>query len=239
MKLVAPIYKQPLYSTTMNNIVNFISLLGINNNREWFNENKDLYQAAKDQFDDIFQQLIFEIGKFDSRILNATPKECVFRIYRDVRFSHDKRPYKQQFSGFISYPLGWKSKYAGYYIHVDAEGAYFSAGIWRPEPDMLKALRNSVVDNYDELKEIRSGKEFNKTFGDNFYDEDKLKRMPVGFPKDFAEPELLKLKHYMVNHELGDVMDMSQENFIKEMANLAKTAYPFIRFLNDTVDETI
>ena len=221
----------------MNNIVNFISLLGINNNREWFNENKELYQSAKSQFDDIIQQLILEIGKFDTRILNATPKECVFRIYRDVRFSYDKRPYKQQFSGFISYPLGWKSKYAGYYIHVDAEQAYFSAGIWRPEPEMLKKLRWSVVHNYDELTKIRSDKDFRAAFADGLYEEDKLKRIPAGFPKDFAEPELLKVKHYMINHQLGDAMDMSQEEFVKKMATLAKKAYPFIQFLNQTVEE--
>lgn len=221
----------------MENIVNFITLLGINNNREWFNQNKDLYQSAKTQFDNIFEKLILEISKFDTRILNATPKECVFRIYRDIRFSHDKRPYKQQFSGFISYPLGWKSKYAGYYIHIDAEEAYFSAGIWRPDSPMLKKLRQNVVDNYDELSQIREDKNFISTFGKDLYKEDMLKRIPVGFPKDFVEPDLIKLKHYMANHHLGDAMNMSEEDFIKTMANLAKTAYPFIEFLNKAVDD--
>ena len=221
----------------MKDIVTFLSHLILNNNREWFNENKELYLISKNQFDEIFQQLIGEIGKFDQRILNATPKECVFRIYRDVRFSHDKRPYKQQFSGFIGYPDGWKSRYAGYYIHIDPEEAYFSAGIWRPEPQVLKKLRQSVIDHYEELNEIRRNKNFAKTFDNKFYDEDKLKRVPAGFPKDFAEPELLKLKHYMVNHHLGDAMNMSQEEFVKKMADLAEKAYPFIRFLNRAVDE--
>lgn len=220
----------------MKEIVTFLSHLIINNNREWFNENKALYQQSKDQFDEIIQQLIDEIGKFDPRILNATPKECVFRIYRDVRFSHDKRPYKQQFSGFIAYPDGWKSQYAGYYIHIDPEEAYFSAGIWRPEPRVLKKLRQSVVYHYEELNEIRKNDDFVKAFGTQFYDEEKLKLLPVGFPKDFTEPELLKLKNYMVNHHLGDAMNMSQQEFVKKMADLARKAYPFVHFLNQAVD---
>lgn len=221
----------------MKNIVTFLSHLILNNNREWFNENKELYLQSKEQFDEVIQQLIHEIGKFDKRILNASPKECVFRIYRDVRFSHDKRPYKQQFSGFIAYPDGWRSKYAGYYIHVDAEEAYFSAGIWRPDPQVLKKLRQSVVDNYEELQKIRENRDFTEAFGNQFYEEDKLKKIPVGFPKDFVDPELIKLKHYMVNHHLGDAMNMSQEELVKKMAELAKKTYPFIRFLNYSVDE--
>lgn len=207
----------------MDNIVGFITLLSINNNREWFNANRELYDSSKTQF--------------DKRILNATPKECVFRIYRDVRFSHDKRPYKQQFSGFISYPLGWKSKYAGYYIHVDAEEAYFSAGIWRPESEILKKLRWGVANNYDELTKIRNSKSFREAFGDNLYDTDKLKRLPTGFPKDFIDHEIIKLKHYMVNHHMGDAMNMSEDEFVDKMTLLAKKAYPFIKFLNDIVDE--
>lgn len=221
----------------MKDIVTFLSHLILNNNREWFNENKELYLQSKEQFDEIMQQLIHEIGKFDKRILNTSPKECVFRIYRDVRFSHDKRPYKQQFSGFIAYPGGWKSKYAGYYIHIDTEEAYFSAGIWRPDPPILKKLRQSVVDNYEELNEIRKSGDFENAFGNKFYEEDKLKKIPAGFSKDFVEPELIKLKHYMVNHHLGDAMNMSQEELVKKMAELAKKAYPFIQFLNYSVDE--
>ncbi len=221
----------------MKQIIDFLRDLSENNNREWFNENKESYLKAKNQFDTIFEQLIDKIAKFDNRIVNATPKECVFRIYRDVRFSHDKRPYKKQFSGFIAYPMGWKSKYAGYYVHVDPQEAYFSAGIWRPDPPTLKKLRQSVVDNYEELVEIRNTGEFKQLFGNGFYDEDKLKRIPVGFPKDFVEPELLKLKHYMINHHFGRVDDLSQDEFVDRVSALAKGAYPFIRFLNYTIDE--
>lgn len=212
-------------------------MLGINNNREWFNDNKELYFNAKTQFDNIFQNLIHNIGQFDNRILNANPKECIFRIYRDIRFSHDKRPYKQHFSGFISYPLGWKSKYAGYYVHVDAESSFFSAGIWNPEPEVLKKLRLSVVNNYAELKQIRSNENFFKAFGNNLYDEDKLKRIPSGFPKDFVDPDLIKLKHYMVNHNIGDVMGINQDEFVSKITQLANTAYPFVKYLNRTVDQ--
>ena len=221
----------------MENIVSFLAHLSINNNREWFNENKDLYIQSKNQFDEIIQQLILEIGEFDHRILNATPKECVFRIYRDMRFSKDKRPYKEHLSGFISYPMGWKSIYAGYYIHIDPTEAYFSAGIWRPSSTILKKLRYNVIDNYNQLQEIRNNKKFVQTFGDKLYEKDKLKRLPTGFPKEFKDPELIKLKHYMVNHQLGDAMDMSQNEIIDKFKSLAQTAYPFVQFLNEAVDK--
>lgn len=220
----------------MENIVSFLSLLSINNNRDWFNENKELYTQTKEQFDAMIQQLIYEIGQFDARILNATPQECVFRIYRDLRFTQDKRPYKEQFSGFIAYPMGWKSDYAGYYIHIDPTKAYFSAGIWRPAPAMLKKLRYNAIDFHSQLQEIQTDTDFVNAFGDSLYDNERLKRIPTGFPKDFVDPELIKLKHYIVNHDLGDAMDMSQQELIQQFTTLAKTAYPFIQFLNEAVD---
>ncbi len=221
----------------MNSIFHFLQQLQENNNREWFNANKHYYLDIKKQVDDIFEKSIAGISKFDKRISHATVKECVFRIYRDVRFSHDKRPYKEQFSGFISYPNGWKSKYAGYYIHLDNENSHVSAGVWRPEPAMLKKLRQSVIDNHDELNEIRLEKKFAESFGNNFYDNDMLKNIPTGFPKDFQEPYLLKLKHYIVNSSVGNVKEMTQNEFVDLVVELAKIAYPFVQFINYSIDE--
>ncbi|NLO72314.1 MAG: DUF2461 domain-containing protein [Porphyromonadaceae bacterium] len=118
------------------------------------------------------------------------------------------------------------------------ERVFFSAGVWSPEPNVLKALRKSIFENYEEFDTIRNEVDFRKNFGNSFYEEDKLKRVPVGFPSDFKDPEILKLKHYLVSHDLADsrVMDV---NLLEKLDELAKSAFPLNKFLNFTIDEMI
>ncbi|HET7733030.1 MAG TPA: DUF2461 domain-containing protein, partial [Paludibacter sp.] len=157
------------------------------------------------------------------------------RIYRDTRFSHDKTPYKTHFGVFIASAGGRKSQRGGYYLHLDPNGCFVAAGVWCPQPDLLKALRQSVYDNIDEMNEIRQNPEFSRYFND-FYEEDKLKTVPRGFPKDFPDVELLKLKHYMVEYKFDNKM-VESDNFVQQVAQIVKCAYPLNRFLNYTVDE--
>ncbi len=221
----------------MNEILEFLRKLKANNNREWFNENKAEYESAKKSFDKIVDALILKIGEVDKPILNVSSKECVFRIYRDIRFSHYKTPYKTHFGAYIAFPGGRKSQRGGYYLHIDpVDGCFFSAGIWSPEPTVLKALRQSIFDNIEEFNEIRNKAEFKKYYGNSFYQEDKLKSLPAGFPKDFSDPEILKLKHYLVTHDLTNE-DVLKPDFIDFLGKLAKIAYPMNEFLNFTVDE--
>ncbi len=220
----------------MKQVLDFLRDLNENNNRDWFNENKERYLFAKESFDRLVASLIMRIGEFDPPVQSATVRECVFRIYRDVRFSHNKLPYKKQFSAFIAWPGGWKSKRSGYYIHIEPENSFFSAGIYRPEIDVLRALRRSFLENIDEFNEVRHRESFRETFGESFYDRDKLKRMPVGFPADFEDPELLKLKHYLVEHPLDETIVAGSE-LLDYVTEIAEEAYPFNEFLNFTVDE--
>lgn len=222
----------------MKDVLQFLEELAANNNREWFNARKDRYLDIKAKYDRFIDNLIVRIAETDEQIQFASGKECTFRIYRDTRFSKNKLPYKKQFSSFIAYPGGWKSPRAGYYIHIEPGASHFSAGIYRPENHMLKALRQSIVDNYEEFKEIRENSLFQKTFGSEFYHKDALKRMPVGFSADFEEPELLKLKHYIVSHKLSDE-DVLSDNFLDIISESVKIVYPFNRFLNFTVDEEL
>lgn len=219
----------------IQNILQFLQELKINNNREWFAQNKNRFDVLKADFEQMCEELIVEISKFDEDIKHVLVKDCVFRIYRDTRFSHDKTPYKTHFGVFIASAGGRKSQRGGYYLHLDPDGCFLGIGVWCPEPELLKALRQSVYDNIDELNEIRSNPEFSNYFS-TFYEENKLKNVPKGFPKDFPDAELLKLKHYLVEFKLTDTI-LDDSDFVKSVAEITKCAYPFNRFFNYTVDE--
>jgi len=221
----------------IDNLLRFLTDLKVNNNREWFAENKARYDQVRLQFEQMCKELITAISAFDEDIKHVEVKDCVFRIYRDTRFSNDKTPYKTHFGVYIASDGGRKSKHAGYYLHLDPTGCFIGSGVWCPDPVVLKALRQSVYDNIDELNEIRTSPEFSQYYG-AFFEEDKLKTVPRGFPKDFPDAELLKLKHYLVDYPLDDTV-LHAPDFISRVAAIAKCAYPFNRFLNYTVDEVV
>ncbi len=221
----------------INNVLQFLSELKINNNREWFAENKAQYDHLRLEFEQLGRDLILEISKFDDEIKHVEVKDCVFRIYRDTRFSHDKTPYKTHMGVFIATAGGRKSQRGGYYLHLDPAGSFVAAGVWCPDTNLLKALRQSVYDNIEELNEIRFNPDFAQYFS-SFYEDDKLKTVPRGFPKDFADAELLKLKHYMVEYKLDEAI-VGADDFVARIGEILRCAYPLNQFLNYTVDEVI
>lgn len=218
-------------------ILEFTCQLKQNNNREWFQANKVWYEQVRSEFEQLVATLIKEISKFDEEIKYLTPKECMFRIYRDIRFSHDKTPYKTYFGAYMASGGGRKSPRGGYYLHLEPDVSFASTGVWAPESNVLKALRQSVYDNIEELNEIRSEKEFSRYYKD-FYEIDKLKKVPAGFPADFPDVELLKLKHYLVEYKLDEDF-LSSDDFIPKITAIFKAGYPFNRFLNYTIDEVL
>ncbi len=221
----------------LSEIIRFLSALSENNNREWFAENKSWYESVKKQFDELSKELILKIAAFDEDIKNVEAAECVFRIYKDIRFSKDKTPYKTHFGVFIASAGGRKSQRGGYYLHLDPAGCFVGVGVWCPPPNLLKALRKSVYDNIEELNEIRYEAKFANLFT-HFFEEDKLKKVPAGFPADFPDAELLKLKHYLVEYKFDKNL-LEKDNFADEIVGIFKTAAPFNKFLNYTVDEVI
>ena len=219
----------------IDDVLQFLSELTINNNREWFAENKVRYDRLRLEFEQLGRDLILEISKFDDEIKHVEVKDCVFRIYRDTRFSHDKTPYKTHMGIFIATAGGRKSQRGGYYLHLDPAGSFVATGVWCPDANLLKALRQSVYDNIEEMNEIRFNPDFAKYFS-SFYEDDKLKTVPRGFPKDFADAELLKLKHYMVNYKLDEAI-LGSDDFVARVGAILRYAYPLNQFLNYTVDE--
>ncbi|OFY29047.1 MAG: hypothetical protein A2275_03140 [Bacteroidetes bacterium RIFOXYA12_FULL_35_11] len=212
-------------------ILKFLRNLKQNNCKEWFDANKSRYEEAKKEFDHFISYLIPQIAKFDKDISDVTSKECLFRIYKDVRFSKDKTPYKTHFGAYIA-PGGRKSPFGGYYVHIEPGGSFLAGGIYMPEPKILKAVREEIADNIGTFNKIIFDKKFKSKFGDLWGDS--LKTIPKGFPKDFPYPKLLKLKSYcpLVNLKDAEVLKPGYPAFAIETF---KEIYPFNKFINKVV----
>jgi uncharacterized protein (TIGR02453 family) len=216
----------------MKQVLEFLKELEQNNNREWFLENKKRYESSRDmiiQFLD--QKLIPGLATIDPSVQNLSGKKCLFRIYRDIRFSKDKTPYKTNFGASMGLG-GKKLQTAGYYLHIQPGNSFVGGGIYHPTSDELKAIRKEIYFRLDDLNKIRSNPKFKKTFGD--VTGDKLQRMPLGFPKDFSDPEILKFKDYLVMKYLSDD-DLLRPDLDKFLLDIFKLQKPFNDFLNEAL----
>jgi len=216
------------------NILNFLNSLKRNNNREWFHKNKALYDSAKKEFEIFVNLLINEVHKIDKEVVSITAKDCVFRIYRDVRFSRDKSPYKTNFGAFIV-KGGKNSGNAGYYLHVEPGNCFLGGGVYMPPSNILKAIRTEIYENTEEFKSIIQDSTFRKKF-EKIYDDDQLKSPPRGFPKDFPDIDLLKYKNYTIIKSVTDQM-IQRELFIDEIRTTFKAMYPFNQYINRAISQ--
>lgn len=217
----------------MQEVYRFLEELRENNNREWFNTNKEWYLTVKAEHEAFINRLISALAKVDPEVDGLTAKDCIFRIYRDVRFSPNKEPYKTHIGAYMV-KGGKKSPRSGYYVHVEPGNSLLAGGIWCPEPSLLKALRKDVYDNIDEFTGIIRDKEFQKYYT---LDGEKLKTVPAPFPKDFPEGELLKYKSYTIENKVPDSF-FEGADAIERIVERLLVMQPFHRFLNYTVEET-
>ena len=205
----------------------FLRNLEKNNNREWFNENKTLYQEAQQDVISFVEKLIEEMADFDEEMGKLEAKKSVFRIYRDTRFSKDKTPYKINFGAGLG--MGKGNKISGYYLHVEPGKSFLAGGVYKPEPSVLKTIRQEISAFGDEFLEILEQDEFRNYFR-GLSVEDKLKKVPQGFEKDDKMAEYLKLKHFIVTHHVSDEQLLS-ENAVKEFTKIFKAMKPLNDFL--------
>lgn len=218
----------------MKQLFLFLKQLEENNNREWFQENKNRYLAAKKTYEDFIGEIIQGISSFDTDIAGVQVKDTVFRIYRDVRFSHDKQPYKTHMGAFIARG-GKMNPRGGYYVHIQPGQSLFAGGIWCPDATLLKALRQDVFDNIEEFKSIIEDPAFARYYA---MDGDKLKKVPAPFPKDSPHAEWVKFKSYTAVSYVTD--DLFYEiDAVKRCVERLKLLMPLNRFLNYTVDESM
>ena len=205
----------------------FLRNLEKNNNREWFNENKTLYQEAQQDVISFVEKLMEEMADFEEEMGKLEAKKSVFRIYRDTRFSKDKTPYKTNFGAGLG--MGKGNKISGYYLHIEPGKSFLAGGVYKPEPSVLKTIRQEISAFGDEFKAILEQDEFRNYFR-GLSVEDKLKKVPQGFEKDDKMAEYLKLKHFIVTHPISDEQLLS-ENAVKEFTKIFKAMKPLNDFL--------
>ena len=215
--------------------IEFLKQLRKNNRKEWFDANREKYLLAKANVDAFVDDAIKAFSSFDRSLTGLKAKDCVFRIYRDVRFSKDKRPYKTNMGASIN-AGGKKMEVAGYYLHIEPGGSLIAGGRWMPSSDHLKKIRQEIDYNGKQLHKILADKNFKKLFGGlDSSDEYKLSRPPKGYDKDHKDIELLKLSSYLVWHEFSD-KDVLSKDFLKKLTTTAKTMKPLLDFLNTAID---
>jgi uncharacterized protein (TIGR02453 family) len=213
----------------MKYILAFLKTLQKNNNREWFEAHKDSYLVLKEEFSGVVKRLIDDVTRFEPEAEGLRPGDCIFRINRDIRFSNDKRPYKENFGAYIA-PGGKKSEKGGYYIHLQpGNESMVAGGIYMPTPEMLKMLRQEIDYNPDPLLSIMKSKSFRLYFKEIVGE--KLKRIPHGYPEDHPNADLLKFKGYIVVRGFKDT-EVIQPKFYSEVVKTFKAIKPFNDYLN-------
>jgi uncharacterized protein (TIGR02453 family) len=213
-------------------ILKFLKDITKNNNREWFEKNKPRYLEAKLSFEDFLEGLHKEFLKFDESLVGLNPRKLGFRIYRDVRFSKDKRPYKTNMGAGFS-PGGKMMQEPGYYIHIEPGKSFVAGGMYMPTPENLAKIRQEIDYNSKAFLKILNDKTFKKFF-EGLDDFDKLKTMPKGYPKDHPQIELLKHKSFIVSHSFSD-KEVSDKKFIASIGAAARN----IKKLNDFLSQAI
>ena len=218
----------------MKDVMTFLNGVLMNNNRPWFQENKDLYLKAQERINNMTIELIEGISKFDSSVKNLSVSDCTYRIYRDIRFSPDKRPYKTHMGIYVC-PNGKKSGLAGYYLHFEGEDAEYLGcnglftGLWNPDKNALKNIREDICyDGATFEKAIEKAKNFTLDTSCS------LSKTPKDFPKDSPYDYLLRLKQYNLVQTLPEGM-LYSDNLIDWALEEFKTSLEFNQLLNRAV----
>jgi uncharacterized protein (TIGR02453 family) len=206
----------------------FLKDLKKNNDRDWFLKNKKRYEAAYADWQRFVGELITGIAKFDKNVAAAKfqPKNCIFRIYRDVRFSKDKSPYKTHLAARFMTKKG-KWQVPGYYIHVAPGDSFMGGGVYMVEPVQLQALREEISLNGSKFKKIVEDKNFKKHFK---LGGDKLVNVPKGFAKDDPMAEYLKHKDVLMSHKV-DEKDALSPKFSAYCIDTFKAMQPLNLFM--------
>ena len=216
------------------NTIAFLTELEAHNERTWFDENRARYQAAKKDITQNVNHLLAGLAEFDPRFGEVEAKHCMFRIFRDVRFSKNKAPYKTNMGAWMA-PGGRKSIYAGYYLHIEPGGKSFLAGgSYMPESKVLKGIREAIDYEPQTLRDILAAPAFKSTYGE--MEGEQLKTAPKGYPKDHEAIDLLRHKSFVASKHLDDA-ELTSEGFVKMALETYTALRPFNDFLNKAIGE--
>lgn len=214
-------------------IIDYLSALSTNNNREWYHANKEDYKKANAEFEKLLQRLILEIGKFDGSILHNVPKDLTFKLVRDTRFSHDKSPYNPAFRAHIA-AEGKLPVPVGYYLMIKpGSQSFLGGGLFA---DMFKdattMIRDYIVQNGEAWEEIIHEPEFEKHFT---VQGTALKNVPAGYEKEHPQAEYLKFKSWYLEYPLQDEELKDAEALLAKAAEIFRIMKPFNDYLNQAL----
>ncbi len=213
--------------------LSFLIDLKENNNRDWFTKNKSTYIKEREKVISFANELLKNMNTHD-HIENESGKKCMFRIYRDVRFSKNKLPYKTHWG--LNFKRATKLLRGGYYLHIEPNNSFIGGGFWNPEPKDLKRIRMQLSMFGDEFKAILNHKTFLKTFGK--MQGNQLKNGPKGFDKDNPFIDLLKYKQYLISRPFTD-KEILSDDFAKTASNTFKKMRPFLDFMSEALTTDI
>jgi uncharacterized protein (TIGR02453 family) len=206
----------------------FLAQLHERNNREWFENHRDDYEDAKTRFESLVDQIIAGLSRIED-LAGLQAKDCVMRIFRDVRFSKDKSPYKTNMGANIS-PGGRKSHKLGYHLSLAPGGeSIIAGGLYMPEPAQLNRLRDAIADDAAPLKAISKNKDFKRYFGE--LEGEKVKTVPQGYDRDHPDIELLRFKQLVAVHRLPDDVVLGPR-FAAQAVKVCAAMRPFNDYLN-------
>lgn len=215
-------------SNYISDLFQFLDQLRINNNREWFGEHKDIYDELRQLWLNDLQRLIDRMSLYDPSLQGTQAKECAYRIYRDIRFSADKTPYKTCFSAAIG-QNGRKCKRASYYLHIGSGNSALYAGLWCPTPDILRCVRSLIDAESKELSAILKSNNVASRF--KFTPFQTLKKVPAGFAPNHPLAHLLKAKDYSFCYARPDYY-FKYGNWTEKVATDFQYIKPVLDFIN-------
>ena len=199
--------------------------LSKNNNKNWFEEHKDEFKKHQDEFKQLVNQIREGLEKEDK-----IEKHKVFRIYRDVRFSKDKTPYKSHLAGAFT-RLG-ADRRGGYYLHLKPGASFIAVGFWDPNKEDLHRIRKEFEMDVSELKNILEAKELISVWGE--MQGDKLKTAPKGFDREHPHIELLRFKQFIFTRPFSD-KEVYAGDFKEEVIQSYKTIRPFFDYMSEVL----
>lgn len=203
----------------------FLKDLRKNNNRDWFADHKATYEKARMNAKEVFAEVLEKLEEHDE-----IEKSKMMRIYRDVRFSKDKTPYKAHFSN--SYSRLGASLRGGYFLQIRPGESFLAGGFWEPSKDDLFRLRKEIEQDASEIRDILSDKEFQRHFGDSFYSFSELKTAPRGFDKEHKDVDLLRKKGFIAMKKFSD-KEVLDKNFTRNVNDGFLALRPFFNLFSD------
>ncbi len=208
----------------------FLKKLEANNDRDWFGDNKSWYQAEHENAIEFADEVLRLLNSHD-KIETPSGKKSLFRIYRDVRFSKDKSPYKIHWSG--GFHRAGKLRRGGYYFHLQPGGnSFIGGGFWAPNKEDLQRIREAIAADPDEMRDLITAPDFIKTFGE--LEGEKLKTAPKGFSKDHPALDLLRYKQFIMGTNFSD-KEVLAPDFAKKADATFRAMRPFFDYMSDVL----